>query len=153
MVRFLKYIGLSLLALIGGYIIFVLIGSLAFMSLSFHDTPSCGKDSEAANYARSLSNQRLTELYNDMARMYGMNEVPYEGYTTFDSRGLPKEFADLKVKIVRPKQTNIMVEGCFDHYMYLHFKGISDNEPKQIILQYGEHPIGLEVLWPEGQEA
>jgi hypothetical protein len=120
--------------------------SMAF----FGDAPNCDKDSDAANYARSLSDERLAALYSDMARMYKMNDVPYEGYTSFDPKGLPKEFADLKIKKVRPKQANIMVEGCFDHYMYLHFNGISDDEPKQIVLQYGEHPVGSEVLWSKG---
>lgn len=147
MIRLLKYLGLSLLALIGVYVFIILIGSTALL---YHDAPRCDKDSDSANYARSLSEERLSVLYSDMARMYKISDVPYEGYTSFDQKGLPKEFVDLEIKKVRPKQLNIMVEGCFDHYMYLHFRGISDAEPNQIILQYGEHPVGMEVLWPKG---
>lgn len=130
---------------------YVLYGLIVSMALLSHEAPRCDKDSDAANYARSLSEERLTELYRDMERMYKMDEGPYEGYTSFDKQGLPKEFSDLKIKRVRPKQTSIMVEGCFDHYMYMYFKGISNAEPKQIILRYGEHPIGMEVLWPKRQ--
>lgn len=48
---------------------------------------------------------------------------------------------------------NIMVHGCFDHYIHLHFEGVGDHkqfdEARRILLLWGEHPedMGEQVLW------
>ena len=120
----------------------------------FWDIPSCQEDSEAVAYARSLSSQRLEKLYKDMEAFSHREDIPIDGYQVYDeSNDVPDEFADLKVVKIRPEKGNIMVKGCFDHYIYLTFKGIGrraqPNDKKQIILNWGEHPpnTGTEVLW------
>ena len=67
---------------------------------------------------------------------------------------VPAEFADLAVVRIRPREGDIMVHGCMDHYIYLQFEGIGitkkfDNE-RQIVLSW-EHPpdAGEQVLWEE----
>jgi hypothetical protein len=56
---------------------------------------------------------------------------------------------------IRPRDGNIMVHGCFDHDIYLHFEGVGilkqfDKE-RRIVLSWGEHPEdrGEQVLWTE----
>ena len=117
-------------------------------------TPSCTEDSDAVKYARSLSSERLSILYDDMYKFYLSKASPIGGY--YISSGemeIPKEFGDLKVARIRPSDANIMIEGCFDHYVYLHFEDYRFKdapEIKQIILSWGEHSnTGKEVLWAE----
>ena len=111
-------------------------------------SPSCGKNSVAAEYARSITQARLEKMFLDMEELHKDPSVHYDGYSTFEG-GLPSQFADLKIIKVRPKEANIMVQGCFDHHVYLNFYGIRRDEPKSIELQYGEHEIGIEKLWPK----
>lgn len=65
----------------------------------------------------------------------------------------PQEFQDLKVVRIRPKDSNIMVEGCFDEYVYLRFFGVNKAiEEKRIELQYPTHSDipheqATETLW------
>ena len=118
---------------------------------------SCGADSEAVVYARSLSETRLEKLYNQMKYYYDYENTPTFGWggNGKDKSNFPKEFSDLKVVKIRPKDSNIMVEGCFDEYVYLQFKNLdSENGPKQIELDYPSHSekayeINIEVLWKE----
>ena len=50
-----------------------------------------------------------------------------------------------------------MLQGCFDHYVYLHFEGFTQNqeyEPeRQIVLSWGEFEpqAGSEVLWADNE--
>lgn len=117
---------------------------------------SCQEDSEAVAYARSLSTERLSKLYWDMERYSRREDLPIDGYQFGDERyEVPAEFSDLKVRKIRPNDGNIMVEGCFDHYIYLTFKGFGrlakPSDKKQIVLNWGEHPpnTGTQVLWSE----
>ena len=57
-----------------------------------------------------------------------------------------EEFSDLEIVRVSPESNSIMVEGCFDHYLYLNFKTGTGGE-KIIQMQYGEHDIGTEIVW------
>ena len=106
--------------------------------------PSCNEDSPVVAYARSLSQERLARLYRDM-----------EGSTWNTEAPVPKEFADLKVARIRPSEGNIMVHGCFDHYVYLTFEGVGVEKKfarkRQIILSWGERPpqAGEQVLWTD----
>lgn len=104
--------------------------------------PSCQEDSEAVAYARSLSTERLARLYRDMELYSHREDILLDGYQFGDERyEVPKEFSDLKVRKIRPKDGNIMVEGCFDHYIYLTFKSVGrlakPGEKKKIILNWG----------------
>jgi len=123
-----------------------------FMS---NNISSCGEDSEAVAYARSLPKERLRKLYADMKRYSKRSDIPPEGYQLWlEKNKVPKEFTDLKVINVRPDRGYIVVEGCFDHYVLLKFKGIGYISRKnsikdEIILSWGEYPVdsGSEVLW------
>ena len=139
-----------ILALVSLPVIFILVFALIW------PVNSCQEDSEAVAYARSLSSERLSQLYTDMERYSHRDDLPIDGYQFGDERyDVPKEFSDLKVRKIRPSDGNIMVEGCFDHYIYLRFKGIGHlakpGDNKEIILNWGEHPpnTGTQVLWSE----
>lgn len=141
-------------------LILVALSGLAFcgsMVYFFAGTPSCNEDSEAVSYARSLSKERLAELYRDMERYSTLDEeiAPF-GYTVTDAgSNIPEVFADLRVRKIRPRDGNIMVEGCFDHYVFLRFSGIGHlkeiHKERKITLSWGEFPpnSGSEVLWSE----
>ena len=139
----------AVMALVLGTVLLVAV--LAF----FWEVPYCGEDSAAVSYARSLPPERLKKLYRDMERYSQMEDIPIDGYYVGDDRQeIPEAFSDLKVRKIRPYEGNIMVEGCFDHYIYLRFQGVgmsAESEEKKIILNWGEHPpnTGTEVLWSE----
>jgi len=127
---------------------------LVFFIVFTGPIPSCTEDSDAVKYARSLSSERLSLLYEDMYKFYANKTSPIGGYyVSSEEMEIPIEFEDLKVARIRPADANIMIEGCFDHSVYLHFEGyrFKDTlELKQIILSWGEHSnAGKEVLWAE----
>jgi hypothetical protein len=114
------------------------------------------EDSDAVAYARSLSKERLKKLYDDMEEYSKKQDTPPYGYIAYGKNAVvPEPFSDLKVKKIRPRRGNIMVEGCFDHYVYLDFEGIGPgkkyDKKRQIVLWWGEHPPtrGSQVLWVE----
>ncbi len=116
---------------------------------------TCDEDSKGVRYARSLSEERLAKLYFDMEKLSSDNSVPDSGYSSWDeNRAFPEQFSDLQVVRVRPHYANIMVEGCFDHYVYMNFEGygrLKEYYPqRRIVLSWGEHETkGSEVLWQE----
>lgn len=117
---------------------------------------TCDEDSEGVRYARTLSQERLAKLYYDMEEFSSNHTVPISGYSSHDEeRAFPDQFSDLQVARIRPHEGNIMVQGCFDHYVYLEFEGIGqfkDHYPeRRIVLGWGEHEdtTGSEVLWQE----
>lgn len=115
----------------------------------------CDEKSAGVAYARSLSKDRLTRLYYDMEAYSTRDETPLYGWWV-SRREIPSAFADLAVVRIRPREGNIMVRGCLDHYIYLHFEGIGDlkrfDKERRIVLSWGEHPpdMGEQVLWEEG---
>jgi hypothetical protein len=116
----------------------------------------CDEKSPGVAYARSLSKERLARLYYDMEAYSNRDETPLNGWSVGDKRlEIPSAFADLAVARIRPRDGNIMVRGCLDHYIYLHFEGIGDfknfDEKRRVILSWGEHPpsTGEQVLWEE----
>lgn len=144
MIRFLKYLVLAVLTLVGGFFLIGIILGLIF----FRSASDCSGDSKSAEYVRSLSSQRLSKLYDDMEKFYYMNqESPYKEYSIYGETAVPKEFSDLKVISIRPGRVHIKVVGCFDNYMYLYFNGIREPGEKEIVLQYGEHEVIKEKIW------
>lgn len=145
MKRFIKYLAFTIILVI------LFLAALSFVvGLMFGDSRGCGKESEAADYARSLSQERLTKLYSDMEYYYRKNESKSEEFNSFDSGSFPKEFEDLEVVRIRLGESHIMVEGCFDNYMYMYFRGVGNNEEeKEIVLSYGEFETINEKLWPK----
>lgn len=128
---------------------------LPALALSSCDV-TCDEDSDGVLYARSLSQERLARLYYDMERFSTNDSVPANGYDSLiKSAAYPREFSDLEVAKIRPEDANIMVQGCFDHYVYLHFQGygrLQELYPeRRIVLSWGEHDetSGTEVLWRE----
>lgn len=117
--------------------------------------PNCNEDSEAVSYARSLTQERLEKLYYDMERLSNDESIPAFGYRRKDGENLPEPFEDLKVVKIRPREGNIMIEGCFDHYVFLYFKGYDKRSKfeteKRIVLSWGEREpqAGTQVLWKE----
>ncbi|MBN8432261.1 hypothetical protein JF535_15540 [Microbulbifer salipaludis] len=139
----LKLIGILTSAFLGICLFFFILGGFIFG----WDRPSCDEDSEAVRYARSLSEERLELLYHQMHNYSLSEDTPFGGYSRLQNNELPYEFNDLEVVKVRPKQGDIMVQGCFDHYVYLGFSGLNDSLEKEIVLSYGEFPVLTEVLW------
>ena len=140
-----------------GFLAVVAVSGVMFvlMIASFGDAAtSCGEDSESVAYARGMSDERLAKLYYDIERFSLDPNTPYSDLEK-DSEGVfPPPFSDIKAARIRPKQENIMLNGCFDHYVYLSFHGLDSNKefyPKrQIILSWGEHDgAGSEVIWTE----
>lgn len=135
----------TIAALVLGFAL--LVGCLmAFMYwITPDDHRGCAPDSEAAEYARSLPQERLGILYNDMERHYQLGSDHKIEYSQ-----LP-EFSDLQVRTIRPWRALITVEGCFDNYMYMNFDGITNDKPQGIYLSCGEfeNECNNEPLWPE----
>lgn len=130
----------------------ILISSIILVATCIVVMPDCGQNSDAVRYARSLSDERLHDLFYDMEEFSKRNSTPSHGYNMLNEE-IPKEFADLEVVKIRPKEGNIMVEGCFDHYVYLDFGGLGNYpNPKSRLIQvrWGEgSSAGAEVLWSE----
>ena len=136
-------------------VVLVIVSIFAFGYLLFRDMPSCGEDSEAVFYARSLSQERLKKLYSDMEEYSKRDDLPFAGYEATDkSVPHPEPFSDLKVRAIRPRDGNILIEGCFDEYVYLRFKGlVFEDEEKGIWLTFPAHSNKpyeqkMEKLWP-----
>ncbi len=143
MYRFIRYLVAAIFTIIGGFVVVSLLVGFVF----FGDAPQCDSDSEAAHYVRSLSSERLEKLHKDMEKYFHNEKGTYAEYFSASENGLPKEFSDLWVVRVSPSRKHIMIVGCFDNYMFLHFSGIEKDEPKEITLQYGEHEVTTEVIW------
>ncbi|WMS87135.1 hypothetical protein [Pleionea litopenaei] len=148
--RFLKILWYAIVALAS---IFVIILVALFVLLSVKAN-SCGEDSDSVMFARGLSQDRLSKLYYDVERFSLDSNTPYFGLNRDESGLFPEPFSDIEAELVRPKQENIMLNGCFDHYVFLRFHGFESNKeyyPKrQIVLSWGEHDnAGSEVIWSE----
>ena len=131
----------------------VLILTVALTAAFLHTScgPSCDGNSKAAKYARSLSQERLRQLYFDMERYARDERTPDDGWFVFEGREVPEPFRDLKVARIRPREANIMVEGCMDEFIYLDFGGFGGIGPRAITLSYatGVYTQESEVLWKE----
>jgi hypothetical protein len=127
---------------------------ITMMFLFGNAATSCGENSDSVTYARGLSKERLAKLYYDMERFSLDPTTPYSDLRPNNEGIFEEPFSDIKAGRIRPKEENIMLNGCFDHYVYLSFHGFESNKafyPKrQIVLSWGEHDsVGSEVLWSE----
>ncbi|WP_299599666.1 hypothetical protein [uncultured Microbulbifer sp.] len=138
---------IALLTLIAMCTIFV---SGFFIVLGWY-SPSCGEDSEAVAFVRSLSEERLGKLYFDFESLSKSANVQpvYSSYG--DGESLPSQFLDLKIVKMRPSRGYILVEGCMDHGVVMSFDGLKKRTKKKITLSWGEVPpdSGHEVIWVE----
>lgn len=129
--------------------IILIAGTTAIVSVSFlawfaERGRDCGPDEEAVAYARSLSDERLAKLYQDMKKYYKESPKSTVIYTKL------AEFEDLEIVSVRPWVSSITVEGCFDDYVHMNFRGLDGNQDPEISLSCGERKnlcSGI-VLWP-----
>ena len=117
---------------------------------------NCDESSDAVAYARSLSHQRLTKLFWDVEKASLDPAIPKSGLPRDNNDKYPAPFEDIKASRVSPKEEHIMLKGCFDNFVYLHFEGLTINKqytPKrQIVLSWGEHvTAGSVVLWSEAE--
>jgi hypothetical protein len=137
------------------YSIFIFLGFTIF--LKGCGIPSCGPESKAVVYAKSISESRLEQLYSQMKYYYNKKNTPYGGWINHGKQKphVPIEFRDLDIARIRPRDSNIMVEGCLDEYVYMNFINLdSDTAPKQIEINYPSHSGGAyatktEILWQE----
>lgn len=120
----------------------------------------CSETSEAVAFARSLPAERLEKLYYDMERLSADKSFPTGGYASFElneGEKFPEPFSDLEAVKIRPRDGNIMIEGCFDHYVMLYFEGygrMKELQPdRRIILAWGEWEpdAGTQILWQEAK--
>ena len=132
---------------INNFVLALCIAAALIFVFAFNSTPGCTGDSESAKYIRSLGDERLSKLYKDIEIFY--KEYSQDSYLRIPKESLPKEFSDLNIVSLRPGRPQIMVEGCFDNYMYLEFYGIKDEKEKSIVLRYGEYEIIEELVWPK----
>ena len=142
--------------ILGAVFVLISLPLIGYWLLTPRDDLICDEDSAGVGYARSLSKDRLARLYYDMEAYSKKAETPFNGWYVPDKRiQIPAEFADLAVVRIRPGEGNIMVHGCLDHAIYLHFEGIGVEKAfakeRKIILSWGEHPpdTGEQVLWRE----
>ena len=147
--KFLKFLWNLSIAVVGSFAVFYIVMIFIFVSGS----TSCNEDSESVAYARGLTKQRLTQLYHDMEKLSKSEQAPFWEIMA-DEGKFPEPFSDIQANRVRPKDENIMLNGCFDHYVYLHFHGFESNKQyypnREIILSWGEHDnSGDEVLLAE----
>lgn len=142
---FLKWVSFSMLAVV------VAVGLLfAVSQILFDDMSSCDEDSGAVTYARSLPQERLARLYQDVKSFAKEGRTLYRIESTSDLA--PFELADLRyhdILMDGSYRSRIMLEGCFDHYVILDFEGIYDGKAGAIMLSWGEGPgYGKQQLWP-----
>lgn len=105
----------------------------------------CERDSETAVYARSLSAERLSALYD-----YSMGLEWSDFGGDYYDQVLPEEILDLPIKLLRVKQRSVIyrLEGCMDHHLDLVVIKAGETAA-QIELHSGEVPRIVEVLWPK----
>lgn len=85
LIRFIKYLILAILTIVGSFLAISLVVGFVF----FRNAPDCSGDSEAANYVRSLSDSRLEKLYEDVKYFYHTDDDPYREYLVHDKAEVP----------------------------------------------------------------
>lgn len=127
---------------------------LVVLMFQFDGGTSCGKNSESVTYAKTIPKERLGKLYYDMEKLVLSTDLTYAELKRNSDGVFPEPFSDIQAARIRPKEENIMLNGCFAHYVYLSFHGLGRNKkvyPKrQIVLSWAEHEgAGSEVIWSE----
>jgi len=104
--------------------------------------------------ARKLSQSRLAQLHLEMRKLRALTaREGTQNVIGFAGNDIPKEFKDLNCMSISPcdLRPSIMLEGCFDHGMFLCFYGIGESGESgslpKITLQYGTFREIEEILW------
>jgi hypothetical protein len=147
MKKIFKYLGMFI-----GLIIVLFITGIILLVVNF---PTCGPNSDAVSDVKSLSQQRLYRLYEDLQKLAKKSDILRDEHASNNKRRpIPDEFSDLDFAKIRPIQGNIMVTGCLDEFVYLRFSGgIWSDGDKKITLSYpnhkGPYETTKEELWSE----
>ena len=112
--------------------------------------PNCDSDSKKAQFARNLSNARLSLLYQQMTLLVDQ----HKDSKILRGSDIPKDFSDLDCFqiILEEQYAAISLEYCFDHDLSLVFDGITQyqidaGETPAIVLYSNEFDVQKEVLW------
>jgi len=108
--------------------------------------PDCSEGSEKANLIRSLSQERLKNLF-----IYSIgldSEQRVQDYYDLEKNPLPNQVSDLPIKLIRVNKRQVLyrLEGCLDHHLDLVVQKNGKNTPR-IELHSEELPRVIEVLW------
>jgi hypothetical protein len=110
---------------------------------------ACDEQSEAVQYAKALSQNRLDKLYTDI-KSFAESGREFHRVES-NSQASPEELSDLLYQdiLLDGLRSRILLKGCFDHYVILKFNGIYNEQPSSIILSWGEGSnYGKQQLWP-----
>ena len=140
--------------LIGSIAIAALIAIIVFFYpvISFlSNSENCDENSKAVAFARSLSQERLNKLFTDIKELKTSGKTLYYIYDAKGAATIPTQFKDLNLKKIdglrQSKFVKVMLEGCFDTFVFLYIYGVDEGEAK-IVLTWGEGPFaGEQVLW------
>lgn len=121
----------------------------------FDDYISCDENNEMVEFARSLSQERLSHLYSSMEEYSLKDDLPEDGYHLYrDDVISPEPFKDIPASRIWPQTGRMELRKCFDHGVFMSFKGVGRykqyDKEKQIVLSWGEYSTeGSEVIWPK----
>ena len=107
----------------------------------------CGESADEVSIARSLSDQRLQKLVADTGMLLQELTPDLDADRFYVDSSRP-EFVDLDPVEVRIHGSNLLIRlrGCLDHYVdMIVVDSLSDNP--RVVLHWGEHDTGKEVLW------
>lgn len=133
-------------------IIVVLVTANIFISLLSGCSSSqsaCDEQSEAVQFAKTLSQNRLDKLYADIKSFAESGQEFHR--VESNSKVSPEELSDLLYQdiLLDGLRSRILLKGCFDHYVILNFNGIYNDKPDSIILSWGKGSnYGKQQLWP-----
>ncbi len=120
------------------------------LSLAGCDMSTCGADAPEVRFARSLTQERLSALYESTVDLVAESPARIWQY----GRSFPDTLADLPLKAIRMHAWGVhyRLQGCMDHWVDLvvYEGGINGNYDPQgrIELWFGEHQEHTrEELW------
>jgi hypothetical protein len=107
----------------------------------------CGSNSDSIALAKSLSQTRLAQLYQDSAAL----DMTHSGSARFfkdGKSGIPSNFRDLNPQSVISDgvTARIHMAGCVDDKVMLFVKGLDGKGRKEMVLAPGETQDPV-VLW------
>jgi len=134
---------------------------VCLLIIGFFFFPKCDGDSPKADYARSISKDRLEMLYLSLVKIKTAHEeqtrahLRKAGIDYFDMplnisyEKSPDDIKDIEFINIRISKhsSRIMLEGCFDHFLMMNIKGLYGEENPKIELNWGEFKSWSETLW------
>ena len=122
--------------------------------------PDCSESSLEADYARSISDERLAKLFDQLLEIKLTDDLIRSDLSNYQNIVLPtgirvsheyspRELKDLKFDNVRisKRSSRLMLKGCFDHFLTLNIHGLYDGEKPKITLNWGVTTHQSETLW------